>query len=119
MFLFVDLLKPFMLFIRGVKIQAPSTWNVNVDYISIEGFDVSMATSFVRPSKKWANTSMSFSGGRTSLPNQAKNGFAHGYALEHTTTLIHLCHISIAQMEEHSILTIWNNIISKLAFHLP
>ncbi len=88
-FLFVDMLKPFMLFIKGLKIRAPSTWDVEVDYLSIEGFDISMAMSFVRPSKKWANISMPFSGGRTSLPHWANNAFAHGCALEYITTPTH------------------------------
>jgi hypothetical protein len=51
---------------RGVKIWAPSTWYVEIDFLSIEGFDISMATFYIHPSGIWVGTSMSFSGGGTS-----------------------------------------------------
>jgi hypothetical protein len=59
MLLFVDMLRSIMLFVRGVKFQAPS----------IESFSVSMATSSIRPFEIWGSISMSFSGGRTSPPH--------------------------------------------------
>ncbi len=49
MFLFVDLLGPYVLFIWGVKFQTPSIWDIETNSPSIEGFDISMATSFVHP----------------------------------------------------------------------
>ncbi len=44
MLLFVDLLKPFMLFIGGVEIWAHSTWDVKEYSPSTKGFDVLMVT---------------------------------------------------------------------------
>jgi len=48
-----------------------------------------MAMPFVHPSQIWATTSMSFSGGGTSLPHRANRAFICGYVLEHTITLVH------------------------------
>jgi hypothetical protein len=89
MFLFVDLLKPFVLFVEGVKIQTPSTRDIETNFPSIEGFDVSMATSSICSSRIWANISMSFNGGSTSPPHQENKSFTHGCALEHIAILIH------------------------------
>ncbi len=69
MLLFMDLLGPFMLFVGGVKSWALSTWDVEANVFSIEGFNVSMATSSVQPSEIWVGTSMLFSGGGTSPPH--------------------------------------------------
>jgi deoxycytidine triphosphate deaminase len=44
--LFLDLLKPLVLFMIEVQIQAPSIGDV-VNFSSIEGFGISMATSWV------------------------------------------------------------------------
>jgi hypothetical protein len=70
-----------------VQIWTPSTWNVEVDFPSTEGFDVLMAMSFVHPLRKWASTSMSFNGGGTNLPYHANKAFTHGYAFQHNITL--------------------------------
>jgi hypothetical protein len=67
--LFVDILRPYVLFVKGVKFWALSTWNLEIDYTSTKGFSFSMATFSVRPSEIWASTSMSFNGGGTSLPH--------------------------------------------------
>jgi len=48
-----------------------------------------MTTSSIQPSRKWAGTSILFSGGGTSLAHQANRAFTHGYALEHIIILIH------------------------------
>ncbi len=83
MLLFVDLLRPFMLFVSRVQIRVLSIWNIKVNYPSIEGFDVSMATFFVHPSRKWVDISMSFTGGGTSSPHQTNKAFTCGCALEY------------------------------------
>jgi hypothetical protein len=70
---------------RGVKIWAPSTWDVEANFLSIEGFDISMATFSVHPSRIWVGTSMSFSGGRTSPPLRGNKAFTRGCAFEHIT----------------------------------
>jgi hypothetical protein len=90
MLLFVDLLEPYVLFIGGVKFQAPSTWNVKTYFPSTKGFNVSMATSFVHSFEIWVGTSKLFSGGGASPPHQANNAFTHGCVFEHTTILAHL-----------------------------
>jgi len=56
---------------------------------SIEGFGVSMAMSYVCPSRIWVGISMSFNGGRTSPSHWANSALTCGCAFEHTTTLIH------------------------------
>jgi hypothetical protein len=55
-----------------VKILTPSIWNIKVNFFSTKGFDISMAMPFIHPSHRWF-TSMSFSGGGTSLPHQANS----------------------------------------------
>ncbi len=49
----------------------------------MEGFDVSMATSFIHPSRKCVNTSMLFTSGRTSSPHRANRAFTRDCALEY------------------------------------
>jgi hypothetical protein len=88
MLLFVDLLKPYVLFVGGVKFWAPSTWNVEVNFPSTKGFNVSTTMSYVHPFGIWVSTSTSFNGGGTSLPHWANNVFTHGYAFEHIATLV-------------------------------
>ncbi len=90
MLLFMDLLGPSVLFLGGVKFQAPSTWNVKTYFPSTEGFNVSMATSFVHSFGIWVGISKLFSGGGASPPHQTNNAFTYGCVFEHTTTLAHL-----------------------------
>jgi len=45
--LFLDLLGPFVLFMIRVQIQAPSTWDIEVDFSFTKGFGIPMATSWV------------------------------------------------------------------------
>jgi hypothetical protein len=85
----ISLLEPYMLFVGGVKIWAPSTWDVKSNSPSTKGFDDSMVTSFVHPSKIWVGTSMSFSGGGTSPPYWANMAFPRGCAFEHIGTPAH------------------------------
>jgi len=66
MLLFMDMLKHVMLFVRGVKFWAPSTWNIEIYSPSTKRFGVSMATSSIHPSEIWASTSMLFNGRKTS-----------------------------------------------------
>ncbi len=73
---------------RGVKVWAPSTWNVEIDFPSIEGFGISMATSSVCPFEIWTSIFMSFSGGGTSPPHWTNSVFTCGCALEHITILV-------------------------------
>jgi hypothetical protein len=87
MLLFVDLLGPSMLFIRGLKFQAPSIWDIEANCPSTKGFYVPMATSYVCPFGIWAGTSMLFSGGGTSPPHWANNAFTCGCAFERTLIL--------------------------------
>jgi len=47
-----------------------------------------MATFFVHPSGIWVDTSMLFSGGRTSPPHQTNNAFTRGCVFEHNVTPI-------------------------------
>jgi hypothetical protein len=91
--LFVDLLKPYMLFVRRVQIRAPRIWDIKVDFPSTEGFDV-FIMSPMHLSNKWVGISMLFSGGRTNPTHWANRAFTHGYALEHIVTLkAHYHHI--------------------------
>jgi len=53
--------------------------------LSIEGFDISMATFSVHPFGIWVGTSMSFSGGGTSPPLQGNKAFNRGCDFEHIT----------------------------------
>jgi len=48
-----------------------------------------MAMSSVHPSKIWAGTSMSFSGGGTSPPHWANKAFTPRCAIEHIATPTH------------------------------
>jgi hypothetical protein len=66
MLLFVDLLKPYVLFIGGVKFGTPST------KMSKQIFLPPKDLAFQWPCplfEIWANTSMLFSGGKTSPPH--------------------------------------------------
>jgi hypothetical protein len=78
--LFVDLLKPYVLFVGGVKVWAPSIWNIEANFHSTKGFGVSKVTSFVHPFGIWVSTSMLISGGGASPPHWANNGFTCGCA---------------------------------------
>jgi len=60
-------IKTFYLFIGKVQIQTPSIWNIEADLLSNERFNISMATSFVHPLRKWVSTSILFTGEGTSL----------------------------------------------------
>jgi hypothetical protein len=65
----MDLLGPFVLFISGVQIKTPSTWNIKVDFPFIQGFGILMATSFVPLLRAKVGISMLFNGGRKNLPH--------------------------------------------------
>jgi hypothetical protein len=49
-----------------------------------------MATFSIHPYKKWVNTSMLFTNGRTSSPHQANKAFTRGCALEYVESTLWL-----------------------------
>ncbi len=75
--------KTFYVFCRGQKFEPLPLETLKQHFPSIEGFKVSMATSFVCPFGIWANTSMLLNGGGTSPPHWANSAFTRGCVFEH------------------------------------
>ncbi len=117
MLLFGDLLGPYVLFVSQVQVRAPSTWGIKVDFPSTEIFGIS-----------WPCIMFAHQGNGPVLPCHlvVEGQVCHigqigpspvAMSLNTLYSSLPVTIISIAQMEQHSIFAIWNDIAIKLASH--